>query len=120
MGIDGMKMDVPDTSANEAAFGRPRGGRGDGAFPQVHKVSLVELGSRGEMAFVVKPCMRNEAVIAWGLRRHIQPGMLVLADREFFSFPLWQAYLAAALNCYGAAKATSCWNRSRCCPTVPI
>ena len=94
VGMDGMKLDVPDTPANEAAFGRPRGGRGDGAFPQVHKVSLVELGSRAELAFVVKPCMRNEAVIAWGLRRHIGPGMLVLADREFFSFPLWEAYLA--------------------------
>jgi hypothetical protein len=92
MAIDGTKLDIPDTPANEAAFGRPRGGRGDGAFPQVHKLSLVELGSRAELAFIVKPCMRNEAVIAWGLRRHFQAGMLVLADREFFSFPLWQAY----------------------------
>jgi hypothetical protein len=94
VGIDGTKLDVPDTAANEAAFGRPSGGRGDGAFPQVHKVSLVELGSRAELAFVVKPCHRNEAVIAWGLRRHVGPGMLLLADREFFGFPLWQAYLA--------------------------
>ena len=94
MAIDSTRLDVPDTPANEAAFGRPRGGRGDGAFPQVHKLSLVELGSRAELAFVVKPGLRNEAVIAWGLRRHIQPGMLVLADREFFSFPLWRAYLA--------------------------
>ena len=94
VGIDGSRWDIPDTPANEAAFGRPRGGRGDGAFPQVHKVSLVELGSRAELAFVVKPCLRNEAVIAWGLRRHIEPNMLVLADREFFSFGLWEAYLA--------------------------
>lgn len=94
MAIDGTRLDIPDTPANEAAFGRPRGGRGDGAFPQVHKVSLVELGSRAELAFVVKPCMRNEAVIAWGLRRQVQPGMLVLADREFFSYRLWEAYWA--------------------------
>ena len=93
VGIDGTKLDVPDTPANEAAFGRPSGGRGDGAFPQIHKLSLVELGSRAELAFVVKPCHRNEAVIAWGLRRHVGPGMLVLADREFFGFPLWKAYL---------------------------
>jgi hypothetical protein len=91
--IDGTKLDIPDTPANEAAFGRPRGGRGDGAFPQVHKLSLVELGSRAELAFVVKPCMRNEAVIARALLRHVQPNMLVLADREFFSYPVWQAYL---------------------------
>ena len=90
--MDGTKLDVPDTPANAAAFGRPSGGRGDGAFPQVHKVSLVELGSRAELAFLVKPCRRNEAVIAWGLRRHIHPGMLVLADREFYGFALWQAF----------------------------
>src|SRR6516164_5493973 len=93
VGMDSTKLDIPDTPANEAAFGRPTGGRGDGAFPQVHKLSLVELGSRAELAFVVKPCQRNEAVIAWGLRRHVGPGMLLLADREFFSFPLWQAFL---------------------------
>lgn len=93
MAMDGTKLDVPDTPANDAAFGRPTGGRGDGAFPQVHKVSLVELGSRAELAFLVKPCRRNEAVIAWGLRRHIQPGMLVLADREFYGFALWQAFI---------------------------
>jgi len=93
VGMDSTKLDIPDTPANEAAFGRPTGGRGDGAFPQVHKLSLVELGSRAELAFIVKPCQRNEAVIAWGLRRHVGPGMLLLADREFFSFPLWQAFL---------------------------
>jgi hypothetical protein len=93
VGMDSTKLDIPDTPANEAAFGRPTGGRGDGAFPQVHKLSLVELGSRAELAFVVKPCQRNEAVIAWGLRRHVGPGMLVLADREFYSFPLWQAFV---------------------------
>ena len=92
VGLDGTKLDVPDTPANEAAFGRPTGGRGDGAFPQVHKVSLVELGSRAELAFLIKPCRRNEAVIAWGFRRFVGPGMLLLADSEFFSFPLWNAY----------------------------
>jgi len=93
LGMDSTKLDTPDTPANETAFGRPSGGRGDGAFPQIHKLSLVELGSRAELAFVVKPCHRNEAVIAWGLRKHVGPGMLLLADREFFSFPLWQAFV---------------------------
>ncbi|MGZ3318931.1 MAG: IS4 family transposase, partial [Isosphaeraceae bacterium] len=45
MGIDGTVLDVPDTPANEALFGRSSGGRGDSAFPQVRKVSLVELGT---------------------------------------------------------------------------
>ena len=57
MGIDGMVFDVPDSPANDAAFGRPSAGpRGDGAFPQVRKLSLVELGTHVEVGLVLKPC----------------------------------------------------------------
>jgi hypothetical protein len=105
IGIDGTRLDVPDTPANEAAFGRPHGGRSDGAFPQVHKVSLVELGSRAELAFVVKPCRRNESVMAWALRPYVGAGMLVLADREFFSFLLWNAYVTQGCHLLWRGKA---------------
>ena len=55
MGIDSTVFDVPDTPANDAAFGRPSAGpRGDGAFPQVRKLSLVELGTHVEVAMAVK------------------------------------------------------------------
>jgi len=44
--IDGVVYNAPDTEANDEAFGRPSGGdRGRGAFPQVRKVSLVEVGT---------------------------------------------------------------------------
>src|SRR6266508_6973998 len=36
--LDGTTLDVADTPANLAAFGRPGGGRGQGAFPQVRLV----------------------------------------------------------------------------------
>ncbi len=49
MGIDGTVLDVPDTPANDAHFGRSSGGRGNSAFPQVRKVSLVELGTHVEV-----------------------------------------------------------------------
>src|ERR1700728_4075154 len=45
MGIDGTVLDAPDTPANNERFGRSSGSRGEGAFPQVRKVSLVELGT---------------------------------------------------------------------------
>jgi hypothetical protein len=49
--VDGTLLDVPDTTANDAAFGRPTSGkRGDGAFPQVRKLSLVEVGTHVEFA----------------------------------------------------------------------
>src|SRR5262249_31995662 len=61
MGIDGTVLAVPDSPANAAAFGRPSAGpRGDGAFPQVRKLSLVELGTHAEVAFVVRPCRSDE------------------------------------------------------------
>jgi Insertion element 4 transposase N-terminal len=40
MGIDGSLFTIPDTSANERVFGRPKGGsssRSQGGFPQVGK-----------------------------------------------------------------------------------
>ena len=56
MGIDGTIFDVPDSAANAAVFARPSAGpRGEGAFPQVRKLSLVELGTHVEVALVVDP-----------------------------------------------------------------
>ena len=52
MGFDGTVMDVPDSEAN-AEFGRSSGSRGEGAFPQVRKVSLVELGTHVEVAMTI-------------------------------------------------------------------
>lgn len=91
MGIDGTVLDVPDSPANAAAFGRPSAGdRGDGAFPQVKKLSLVELGTHVEVAFVLKHCHGNERAMVAGLLRHLTPQMLLLLDRGFFSYELWR------------------------------
>lgn len=89
--IDSTVLDVPDSPANARLFGRPTSGRGDGAFPQVRKLSLVELGSHAELAFVVKPCAASEGSMVAGLRRSVQPNMLLLCDRNFFSYARWQA-----------------------------
>ena len=49
--IDGTVMDVPDCEAHQH-LGRSSGSRGEAAFPQLRKVSLVELGTHIEFAFV--------------------------------------------------------------------
>jgi hypothetical protein len=90
VGIDGMVLDVPDSPANAQAFGRPSGGRGEGAFPQVRKLSLVELGTHAELGFVLKPICRGEQSMVEGLMRHVRAGMLLLCDRNFFSYRLWK------------------------------
>jgi Insertion element 4 transposase N-terminal/Transposase DDE domain len=91
MGIDGVVLDVPDTEANDVAFGRPSGGeRGDGAFPQILKLSLVELGTHIEVGFVARSCSHGEQAMVAGLLRHLTPEMLLLWDRNFFSYKLWK------------------------------
>jgi hypothetical protein len=90
VGIDGTLWDLPDSPANARVFGRPSGGRGDGAFPQLRKLSLVELGTHAELALVLKPCGCGESSMVPGLLRHLHPGMLLLWDRNFFSYALWQ------------------------------
>jgi hypothetical protein len=94
MALDSTVYDVPDSPANAAAFGRSGGGpRGDGAFPQVRKLSLVETGTHVEVAFVVKGIREadsGEQRLAPGLFRHLRSDMLLLWDRGFFSYGLWK------------------------------
>lgn len=91
MGIDGVVFNVPDSIANDKAFGRPSGGdRGDGAFPQIRKLSLVELGTHVEIAFLVKRLACGEMSMVSGLLRYLTMSMLLLLDRGFFSYDLWK------------------------------
>jgi Insertion element 4 transposase N-terminal/Transposase DDE domain len=90
MGIDGVVLDVPDSEAN-AAFGRSSGGRGSGAFPQVRKVSLVELGTHVETAFAVGGWHDGEQTLARQLFDQIPDDALLLADRGFFSYEDWKS-----------------------------
>ncbi len=90
VGFDATCVDIPDSEENARVFGRPSGGRGDGAFPQVTKLSLVELGTHAEPAFVLGSYGRSEHVMAWGLRKRLDSDMLLLCDRNFFSYRLWK------------------------------
>jgi hypothetical protein len=93
MATDGTVFNVPDSDANAKAFGYPKGGRGAGAFPQVRKLSLVEVGTHAEVALVVKGLKEPnsaEQAMAPGLFRHLNPSMLLMWDRGFFSYKIWQ------------------------------
>jgi hypothetical protein len=109
MALDGSVYNVPDSPANAAAFGRPSGGpRGDGAFPQVRKLSLVEVGTHTEVAFVVKGIKEadsSEQRQAPGLFRHLRPDMLLVWDRGFLSYLLWKGVVTQ--GCQLLARASS-------------
>src|SRR3954454_12433810 len=99
MGIDRTVYDVPDSEANAAAFARPSAGpRGDGAFPQIRKLSLVELGTHVETAFVVRSVAHGEESMVGALLRHLDPTMLLLWDRGFFGYELWKQVTARGVR----------------------
>jgi hypothetical protein len=91
MSIDGTCLDVADTPANDAEFGRPGSGRGEGAgaFPQVRVVGLAECGTHALTAAALGACTTGEVTLARELAGSLKPGMLVLADRNFYGFDLW-------------------------------
>ena len=91
MGIDGTRFNLPDTKANERAFGRPQGGAdstSQGAFPQVGKLSLVEIGTHAEIAITLRPMNRSEQAVAPRLFSHLTPEMLLMLDNGFYGYPL--------------------------------
>jgi hypothetical protein len=107
MSIDGTCLDVADTAANEAEFGRPGSGRGEGAgaFPQVRLVGLAECGTHALTAAAVGPYGTGEATLARDLLPSLGEGMLVLADRYFYSFGLWNAARATGAELVWRTKA---------------
>ena len=91
MGVDGTVLDVPDSDANAAAFHRANGGRGQGAFPQARKVSLVELGTHVETALALGGFQDSEIALVEQLFDLIPKDALLLEDRGFFSYQAWKA-----------------------------
>jgi hypothetical protein len=95
--LDGSTLDVTDTVANDEAFGRQQGDRGPSGFPQVRFVSLVENGTHVLFGSLLGPYATGEVTLAYPVVTALRPGMLCLADRLFYGFPLWtQAEAAGA------------------------
>ena len=95
--LDGTTLAVADTAANEAAFGRPGESRGKAAYPLVRLVSLVESGTHVLFGTLLDAYRVSEVALAAGVVQRLQPGMLCLADRNFFSYELWRK--AQATGC---------------------
>jgi hypothetical protein len=119
---DGTTVAVPDTAENAAVFGKPSAGRkgpvkgaaGRGlaavsaGFPLVRLVTLVACGTRAVLDAGCGPVRgrgNGEPDLARGLLRSLGPGMLLLADRNFYSYSLWNAAAATGADLLWRAKA---------------
>jgi hypothetical protein len=88
--IDGSTLDVADTKANEAAFGRPGVSRGKSGYPQIRIVSLVENGTHVLFGSRMAGYSCGESTLAQEVLSFLRKGMLCMADRNFYSYSLWE------------------------------
>ncbi|HEX2288702.1 MAG TPA: transposase, partial [Pseudonocardiaceae bacterium] len=87
--LDGSCLEVADTEANRTEFGLPGASRGESAFPQLRFVALVENGTHVLFGARLGPYAEGETTLAHKVLAALRPGMLCLADRQFFGHALW-------------------------------
>jgi len=101
---DGTCVLLPDSQENAAGFGRSEsartvtgaGGR-VGAYPMARVVTLVACGTRAVIDAAIGPVAgkgTSEKALAAGLLGALHAGMLLLADRGFYSWSLWNGCAA--------------------------
>lgn len=97
--MDGTTLDVADTQENEKAFGRPGASRGASGFPKIRIVALVENGTHVLFGTQHGPYEGgSEVALAREVVRSLAPDMLCLADRNFFSYALWEQALGTGAD----------------------
>ena len=98
--VDGTCLDVADTVANDEHFGRPGVNKGEkAAFPMSRVLAVAECGTHAIFAAKVGTYAESEAVLAAELLpQALEPGMLLTADRGFFSYALWRKAVATGAD----------------------
>ncbi len=104
--IDGTCLDLPGTPTNDAFFGRPGANKGErSAFPQARVVALAECGTHAIFDAVVGAYTSSEVALADELIGRLEPGMLLLADRGFYSFGRWRKAIGTGADLLWRVKA---------------
>jgi hypothetical protein len=107
LALDQTTLDLPDTPANAATFGRPHNQRGAGAWPQAAVVALIECATHAPCDATISRCTASAARVGRILVRRVGTGDLVLWDREFHSFVLIAAVMARGADLLGRLPATA-------------
>jgi Insertion element 4 transposase N-terminal/Transposase DDE domain len=97
---DGTTVAAAASAANVAAFGRLGGTKG-GHYPQLRLAVLAACGTRALLDAACGPARgkgTGERDLAAGLTGSLRAGMLLLADRGFYSWGLWNAAAATGAH----------------------
>lgn len=93
--IDGSSIEVADTEENVNYFTKPKYGtsggvKGEGAFPLMRFVSLVEVGTHVAFETVYSKFSTSELELGKKILEKVKSGMLLLADRLYFNYETWK------------------------------
>jgi hypothetical protein len=91
MGLDGSTLEVADEAANAEHYGYPGASRGSAAFPQLRFAALAECGTHVLVGAQMAPYRTSEQELALRVLERADASMLILADRGFVGYPMWQA-----------------------------
>ena len=125
--VDGTTVSAYDSAANAAAFGKPGTGKkrrrraggppgragqeqDEVAYPQLRLVTLLACGTRALLDAAIGPARgtgTGEQALARGLLRSLRPGMLLLADRNFYGYDLWNAAAGTGAHLLWRVKAST-------------
>jgi hypothetical protein len=91
MSFDSTTVDIPDEKRNVDYFGYPASSRGSTVFPQARVLSLIETGTHATTAAEIGPFKTCDQDLAKKIidRDKLGPNMLLLADRNFYGYPMW-------------------------------
>ena len=89
MAIDGVQLDVPDTTDNDDEFGRGTSLGLEAPYPKVKVLGLGECGTHAVIAAHLGGVLVDERDLARPLLTSFTADMLVLADRGFYSREFW-------------------------------
>ncbi|MEO3863902.1 IS4 family transposase [Acrocarpospora sp. B8E8] len=107
--IDGMEWDLPDSGENAAFFGYAGSGGKRSAFPKVRVVALAECASHAYFAAAIGGVGTGkgsgEQSLARTLWAALDEDMLLIADRNFYSFPDWRQARASGAQLLWRVKA---------------
>ncbi len=103
--IDGSSFKTPDTARNRDAFTKPEGSRGVGSYPQLRLVALMDVGTHLFRDLRFGPFTVGETTLTRELLESVEPGSLVVLDRNFHAYELlWDLHVRRGADFVVRAK----------------
>lgn len=97
MAIDGVMIDLADTSENCQRYPKATGGTRR-PFPQMRAVGLSECSTHAVIAATLGSIRTGERELAGQLLESVSDDMLIIADRGFFRYQMWVEFLGTGAD----------------------